>query len=93
VWVTTPTGVTRIDPATYGGTSIALAGPLGDPAVVGGKLWAPQIRANTVAVIDPATNKVSSTIKVGTGPFVVTEIAGDAWIPSWKGTDIWRIRP
>jgi hypothetical protein len=32
-------------------------------------------------------------VKVGTGPFVVTEIAGDAWIPSWKGRDVYRVRP
>ena len=66
---------------------------LGDPAVVGGKLWVPKIRENTIAVVDPATNAVDEHVKVGVGPFVVTEIAGEAWIPSWKGRDIWRVRP
>jgi hypothetical protein len=53
----------------------------------------PKIRENAIAIVDPGTNRVDSTLKVGAGPFVVTEIAGEAWIPSWKGKDIWRIRP
>ena len=52
----------------------------------------PKIRANTVAVIDPATNAVVETVKAGIGPFVVTEIGGEAWMPSWKGRDIWRVK-
>jgi hypothetical protein len=24
---------------------------------------------------------------------VVTEIRGEAWVPSWKGNDVWRFRP
>ena len=63
------------------------------PAVVGGQVWTPLVRENAIAVIDPATNAVVRTIKAGTGPFVVTEIAGQAWVPSWKGNDIWRIKP
>jgi YVTN family beta-propeller protein len=95
VWVTTTTGIARIDPATNTvAATIPLGTPaLGDPAVVAGKLWVPKIRANVIAVIDPATNAVSATVKAGIGPFVVTEIAGEAWIPSWKGRDIWRIKP
>jgi YVTN family beta-propeller protein len=53
----------------------------------------PQIRSNRIAIIDPATNTVTGFVKTGTGPFVVTQIAGEAWVPSWKGKDIWRIRP
>ena len=53
----------------------------------------PKIRSNVIAVIDPATNTVAETVKAGIGPFVVTEIAGEAWIPSWKGRDIWRVKP
>jgi len=29
----------------------------------------------------------------GAGPFVVTEIRGEAWVPSWHGTDVRRFRP
>ena len=44
-------------------------------------------------MIDPATNTVVQTVKAGAGPFVVTEIAGEAWVPSWKGRDVWRFKP
>ena len=53
----------------------------------------PLIRQNKIAVIDPATNTRTNSINVGAGPFVVTDIRGEAWIPSWKGTDVWRISP
>jgi YVTN family beta-propeller protein len=95
VWVTNGDGVTRIDPATN--TVVASVdlktNALGDPAVVGGMLWVPKIRESTIAVIDPATNAVAQTVKVGKGPFVVTAIAGEAWVPSWQGRDIWRLKP
>ena len=94
VWVTTPMGLSRIDPTTNAITaSVTIPGPLGDPAVVAGKVWAPRIRAGRVAVVDPDSNAVVETVKVGAGPFVVTEIRGEAWIPSWRGRDIWRVRP
>jgi YVTN family beta-propeller protein len=94
IWVTNDSGVTRIDPATN--TVVATVdlrtNALGDPAVVGGMLWVPKIRENRVAVIDPATNAVAQYVKTGKGPFVVTEIAGEAWVPSWQGRDVWRFK-
>jgi streptogramin lyase len=95
VWITSPQGLVRIDPTTNTiVATVPLGGvPLGDPAVVEGLVWVPKIRQNTVALVDPATNRASGAIRVGTGPFVVTEIRGEAWIPSWKGADIWRLRP
>lgn len=96
VWVTSLNGVLRIDPQTNTvAATIKLPGApaLGDPDVIDGKVWVPQIKRNTVAVIDPETNTVVQTVRTGVGPFVVTQIGGDAWIPSWKGHDIWRIRP
>ena len=96
VWVTTPTGLARIDPRTNTvAATIPVAGApaLGDPDVVGGRVWVPQIRRNAIAVIDPATNTVAQSVKAGIGPFFVTQIGGEAWVPSWKGHDIWRIKP
>jgi DNA-binding beta-propeller fold protein YncE len=96
VWVTTPTGLTRIDPKTNtAAATVALPGApyLGDPDVVNGQVWVPQIRKNSIALVDPATNAVARTVKAGVGPFVVTTIRGEAWVPSWKGKDIWRFRP
>jgi hypothetical protein len=94
IWVTGPTGLSRIDPASDTVTAtIAIAGNLGDPAVVGGKVWVPRIRAGRIAVVEPGANRVVETVKVGSGPFVVTEIGGEAWVPSWRGRDVWRLRP
>jgi YVTN family beta-propeller protein len=96
VWVTTPTGIARIDPQSntvLATVPIAGAPAIGDPDVVDGRVWVPQIRRNSIAVVDPATNSVTKTIRAGLGPFVVTTIRGEAWVPSWKGRDIWRYRP
>ena len=96
VWVTTLNGLTRIDPQSNAVvTTVPLAGApaLGDPDVVGGQVWVPQIRKNSIAIVDPASNTVAQTIKSGVGPFVITTIRGEAWVPSWKGSDIWRYRP
>jgi hypothetical protein len=96
VWVTTPTGLTRIDPQSN--TEVATitlpdAPFLGDPDVLNGMVWVPQIRQNSIAVVDPATNSVGETIRAGVGPFVVTVINGQAWVPSWHGNDVWRFAP
>ncbi len=94
VWVTTFDGLVRIDPATNEiVATVPIVGPLGDPAVVAGQVWVPQIRKNRIVIVDPDSNAMVRTVKVGSGPFVVTEIRGEAWIPSWNGTDIWRLRP
>ena len=96
VWVTTPTGLARIDPTTNAvAATIPLPGApyLGDPDVVDGQVWVPEIRKNSIAVVDPASNAVTETLRAGSGPFVVTAIHGEAWVPSWKGKDIWRYRP
>lgn len=96
VWSTSGKGLTRIDRQTNTvATEIALPGApyLGDPDVIGGKVWVPEIRLNKIAVIDPATNTIVQTIPAGKGPFVITQINGQAWVPSWKGHDIWRIKP
>jgi DNA-binding beta-propeller fold protein YncE len=96
VWVTTTTGIARIDPqsnAVVKTIPVAGAPALGDPDVVDGQVWVPQIRKNSIAIVDPSSNAVARTIKAGVGPFVVTTIRGDAWVPSWKGSDIWRYRP
>lgn len=94
IWANGGSGIARIDPSTNTVVAeVRLTPPLGDPDVVAGKVWAPLIRENAVAIIDPATNQVERTLKVGIGPFVVTTINGEAWIPSWKGRDIWRLKP
>jgi streptogramin lyase len=94
IWVTNVLSqIVRIDPQTNAVTgSVQLIGNLGDPAIVARHVWVPEIRQNDVAIVDPSTLDVER-MKVGAGPFVVTEIGGEAWVPSYKGRDIWRIRP
>jgi DNA-binding beta-propeller fold protein YncE len=96
LWVTTTKGITRIDPQSNAVvTTVALPGApaLGDPDVVDGQVWVPQIRKNSIAIVDPTSNTIAQTVKAGIGPFVVTTIRGEAWVPSWKGRDIWRFNP
>jgi DNA-binding beta-propeller fold protein YncE len=96
VWFTTRSGLVRVDPQTNAvAATVPLPGApfLGDPDVIGGMVWVPQIRKNTIAVVDPASNTVVGAVPTGAGPFVVTAIAGEAWVPNWKGKDVWRFRP
>ena len=86
VWVTTATGVARIDPATNAvATTIALAErrrsaiPTSSRSGLGAA--DPQ---EPIAIIDPATNTVSRTSR-RRRPVRGHEIAGEAWVPSWKG--------
>jgi hypothetical protein len=95
VWVTSIAGLVRIDPQTNTvAKTIPLGGNiLGDPDVVAGDVWVPEVRKDTIVVVDPAANTVVRRIRAGHGPFVLNQIAGEAWVPSWKGRDVWRIRP
>jgi YVTN family beta-propeller protein len=58
-----------------------------------GTIWFPNLQDNTISVIDPQTNSVTQTVKTGNGPFVVRSGFGDMWVASYRGKDIWRIRP
>jgi YVTN family beta-propeller protein len=57
-----------------------------------GLVWIPNQGDNTVSRIDPATNRVVTTVRVGNGPFVVRRAFGDLWASSFAGDDVWRIR-
>ena len=88
----------RIDPqtSTVAAAHRAAAAPRTSATrtSIGGKVWVPQIRKNTVAVVDPATNTVARTVKAGIGPVRRhSDRRREAWVPSWKGHDIWRIKP
>jgi hypothetical protein len=51
------------------------------------------LRGRAVVRIDPATNNVVGRVRSGAGPFVVTRAFGDMWASSWRGSDVWRLRP
>jgi YVTN family beta-propeller protein len=45
----------------------------------------------TVSRIDPKSDRVTATIKVGPKPFVLNVGDGDVWAPSYGGADVRRI--
>jgi YVTN family beta-propeller protein len=53
-----------------------------NPAVADdGAVFVPNVGANTVSRIDPATNRVIGTIAVGLMPFPAANAFGDIWVP------------
>jgi YVTN family beta-propeller protein len=62
-------------------------------AVVGDRLWVPNIDSGTVSVIDPATNAVTRTEAAGPSPIAVVSAAGAAWVTSELDGDLWRYAP
>jgi YVTN family beta-propeller protein len=56
-----------------------------------GLVWIPNRDDNTVSRIDPATNAVVDTTRLGPTPFVLNTAFGDVWAPSWGGRDVWRL--
>ena len=93
LWVSSETNrVYRLDPATLTfTTSVAVgANPLAS-ALIGDRLWVPNLDSNTVSVVDPASSAVERTVGVGTTPIAVAAAAGDAWVTSAADGDVWRL--
>ena len=57
-----------------------------------GTIFVPNGRDNTVSRIDPATNAVVETIRVGGGPAVFKRAFGDLWLTHLRGKQVWRLR-
>jgi YVTN family beta-propeller protein len=85
----------RLDPATNGVVATVKLGKGAQQGDVApdGTIWVPNLQSNTISVVDPATNAVVRTVKTGAGPFVVRKGFGDLWVGSFRGSDLWRIRP
>jgi YVTN family beta-propeller protein len=63
-----------------------------NPAIADdGTVYVPNAGSNTVSRIDPATNRVISVTPVGPGPFPAASAFGDIWVPSSRGTDVYRL--
>ena len=56
-----------------------------------GSVWVPNLGDGTVSRIDPKTNRVTATVRVGPKPFVLGVGAGSIWSPSYGGSDVRRI--
>jgi YVTN family beta-propeller protein len=87
--------VARLDPNTKAVVATVKVGskPGQGAAAPDGTIWIPNLNDDTISVIDPKTNAVVSTVKTGRGPFVVRRGFGDMWVGSYRGADLWRIRP
>ena len=92
LWISSETGkVFRLDAAlTVTATVTVGANPLASAAIAG-ELWVPNIDANTVSVVDPATNSVRRTIEVGKSPIAIAAAAGAVWVSSEEDGDLWRL--
>ena len=49
-------------------------------AWIGGELWVPSIDADSVSIVDPATNRCAKTRKAGFGPASVVQAGGSIWV-------------
>jgi streptogramin lyase len=93
LWTSTADGyVLRVD-ARKGKVTATFPVP-GTPAEVaagpGGLVWAAEKERNTLTRIDPATNRVVDVTGAGPGAFSVVAAAGDVWVTSFAGNDVWR---
>jgi streptogramin lyase len=85
----------RIDPAKNEVVAtIDIPGGPGDGSFgPDGLVWIGLLNDRRIVRIDPASNRVVDRVRVGAGPFVVARAFGDMWAPSWRGADVWRLRP
>jgi YVTN family beta-propeller protein len=92
---TAPTRTSRRrSPVLISGVVLAAAAALGVPLVVS---WSSRsartVLANSVAVIDPTTNKVLATEAVGTRPSALVEGSGSVWVANLEDRTITRLDP
>ena len=81
----------RLDPVTrkvVGSVAVG-ANPLAS-AWVDGALWVPNIDANTISVVDPATNTVSRTVAAGNAPLGVAATAAGVFVSMSNDGSVWR---
>ena len=72
--------VTRIDPASGARGTSRWETAHSALAIGGGSIWVSNTAARTVSRIDPSTNKVVATIKIGNAPAGIAEEAGLLWV-------------
>lgn len=93
LWTTTADGyAVRVDPRTtrivasfrIGGT------PAGVAAAPDGLIWIAEKERDTITRIDPLSNKVVDVTPAGNGALSIALAAGDMWVTSFAGSDVWR---
>jgi streptogramin lyase len=95
LWTTTADGfAVRFDPRT--GEVIAAFPVPGTPAEAAagpdGTMWVAEKQHNTVTRIDPKQNQIVDVTGAGPGALAITALAGDMWVTSFAGRDVWRLR-
>ena len=98
IWVTTATGVSRIDPATNKVTAtIQLGkGAVGELAWLSGSkdgLWVSDYETSTVYRIDPSTRQILATIPVGLNPEGIVATPDGVWVANHHDGTVSRIDP
>ncbi len=94
LWTTTEDGYAlRVDPATSNVTAFPVPGTPAE-ARLGrdGTIWVAEKEHNTLTRIDPRTNRIVDVTGAGPGALGVAAGAGDMWVTSYAGSDVWRFR-
>ena len=95
IWTTTSDGhAVRVDRAT---NRVVGTFPIpGTPAEVAGApdgtIWVAEKERSTLTRIDPVKNRVLEVTDAGPGAFSIAVAAGDMWVTSFAGSDVWRWR-
>jgi virginiamycin B lyase len=96
LWTTTADGhAVRFDPVTRRVVAkFAIpATPAEMAASPDGTIWVAEKERNTLTRIDPVNNTILDVTGAGPGAFSIAVAAGDMWVTSFAGTDVWRVRP
>ena len=93
LWTTTADGFAlRFDPSK---NRVVAGFPIpGTPAEVAlapdGTIWVAEKERNTITRIDPKANSLVDVTSAGRGAFSIAAAAGDMWVTSFAGADVWR---
>ena len=93
LWTTTSDGyAVRINPTTRRVVAaFPIAGtPAGIAAAPDGTIWVAEKERDTITRIDPVKNKIIDVSPAGNGALAVVVAAGDVWVTSFAGSDVWR---
>jgi streptogramin lyase len=95
VWATTSDGfAVRVDAKMK---RVVAAFPIpGTPAGVAaapdGTIWVAEKERDTITRIDPVNNRILDVSPAGNGALAIVVAAGDLWVTSFAGSDVWRFR-
>jgi streptogramin lyase len=82
----------RVDPQTCAVVAtVRVPGTPAQPAAApDGTIWVAEKERNTITRIDPAANTVLDVSGAGRGALAIAVAAGDLWVTSFAGSDVWR---